>query len=118
MSECRFGCECPFLDFNDPMENAPILVRNPYTNYLIDTRPFFDLLHKHYDDDPRQYAHAIDKEIQLIINLLPKMDNELIPIKNVINEMFDRRDVECRIQLPENTRLKAEKILLKIEGPQ
>ncbi|MCK5369569.1 MAG: hypothetical protein KAQ62_13495 [Cyclobacteriaceae bacterium] len=118
MTKCKFERRCPFIDLNLRVNHAPILVRNPYTNDLINVQLFFDLLHKHYNDDPQKYAIAIDREIQLLIDLLPEREGNLVPIKNVINEMFDRRNVEWNIRLPEKTRLDAEKIILQIKGPE
>ena len=118
MSECRFGCDCPFLEFNTTMKNAPILVRNPYTNDLINVQPFFDLLHKHYNDDPRKYAKKIDEEIRLLVEFMPSDEETLIPIKNTIDQMFDRRNAEFEILVPEEVQNKIDSMIIEIKGPE
>ena len=95
----RDKVDCPYMA---SLKTENILVRNPYNGELINARPFFDLLHKHYNDDPNLYAQQIDNEIQIITELIPE-NEELIEIKNILSQMFDRRDTK---------RLIAERIII------
>ena len=91
--------DCPY---QTTLNTENILVRNPYNGELINARPFFDLLHKHYNNDPNLYAQQIDNEIQIITELIPE-NEELIEIKNILSQMFDQRDTK---------RLIAERIII------
>ncbi|MCK5704346.1 MAG: hypothetical protein KAI29_24500 [Cyclobacteriaceae bacterium] len=118
MTKCKFEGRCPFIDLNQKVNHAPILVRNPYTNDLINVQLFFDLLHKHYNDDPRKYAKKIDEEIRLLVEFMPSEEEALIPIKNAIDQMFDRRNVEFEILVPEEVQAKIDRMIIEIKGSE
>ena len=62
------------------------------TNNSINVKPFFNLLHKHYDDDLNVYAKSLDKEIKLLVEVLPVGVN-LTAYKNLLSSFFSRRDM-------------------------
>lgn len=110
MNKCREWDFCPCLIAKSEI-TSPIYVRNPFSNQLINVLPFFELLNKYYNDDPIEYVKSIDKEIQLIVALLPEDEVTLLPIKNMLAEMFARRDMEFSIVVDDVVQTEVDAIL-------
>ena len=111
----RDKVECPY---QATLKTENILVRNPYNGEFINVRPFFDLLNKHYNDDPWICAKKIDEEIRPLVEYMPNDEDILIPTKNSIDQMFDRRNVGFEIQVPDEMRAKIDNMINEIKGPE
>ena len=61
---------------------------NPYNGELINARPFFDFVHKHYQSNMEEYIEFLRKRIDLLFNYIHFPDNtDQAKIKNVFLEM-------------------------------
>ena len=49
----RDKADCPYMA---TLKTENILVRNPYNGELVNLRPFFDFVHKHYESNMDEYS--------------------------------------------------------------
>ena len=92
-------CKCPIKKIYKDQDKADcpyqatlntenILVRNPYNGELINARPFFDFVERHYQSDMKEYINFHQKGIDLLFNYIHFPDNsDQAKIKNVFLEM-------------------------------
>ena len=81
----RDKVDCPFMA---TLKTENILVRNPYNGELVNIRPFFDFIHKHYESDMDEYFSYYQQGIHILFNYIHFPDNtDQAKIKNVFFKM-------------------------------
>ena len=97
----RDKVDCPYMA---TLKTENILVRNPHNGELVNIRPFFDFVHKHYESDMDEYSSYYQKGILMLFNYIHFPDNtDQVKIKNVFFKMTAYLDA-LRSYRPEITK--------------
>ena len=81
----RDKVDCPYMA---TMKTENILVRNPHNQELVNIRPFFDFVQKHYESDMDEYSSYYQQGILMLFNYIHFPDNtDQVKIKNIFFSM-------------------------------
>lgn len=81
----RDKVDCPYMA---TLNTENILVRNPHNGELVNIRPFFDFVQKHYESDMDEYSSYYQQGILMLFNYTQFPDNtDQVKIKNVFLKM-------------------------------
>ena len=81
----RDKADCPYMA---TLKTENILVRNPHNGEMVNMRPFFDFVHKHYESNMDEYSSYYQQGILMLFNYIHFPDNtDQAKIKNVFFSM-------------------------------
>ena len=81
----RDKVDCPYMA---TLKTENILVRNPHNGELVNMRPFFNFVQKHYESDIDEYSSYFQQGILMLFNYVQFPDStDQVKIKNVFLKM-------------------------------